>query len=849
MPPRQPPQFISIFLFIVFLWILFSPESPSQYLSFGTILAERVERHKAALEHLNASSWGDFSPPQSDSPKGFAPTYVNFTGFREGDGLAWADLSRFQQQCQGWSHRINPPKAGHDGLMHGEREAAVWQNATGMLKGQWVRKDASVQRGVADYNLTTMAPEHAWPGVYSSWSRNITGHEGKMVLDMIDTGRNVREMAYELPSDIVDTAGGTVRTAKASLEVEDVHGTGSTWEVRMYGVQWPRTGTILLTTTSEKFDGIFGLPHLAMGPDYFQSSQRLLNETLANVVRKESATFFNTMSLPWSSDPVNAQQEALDPEPHCEYVLYAQVHPPDKTSLNMRGFDPDYNSMADVIRDIEQELRFPNGAPVRGIPELQMSAILWSPDCAFFLESKGPPDFASVDGQHLVGRKIEVIYGQIRFWVMAFATVFLGQVFLLKDQMEESSTPSTLCRISYASISMMVVLDGIVFGGAVIWALDAAITFVESLSLLITAFLAMAIGGTFLAEMHKVQEPLERRRAERGSPPGRGTPRPSPTPLPREESPAAPNPTPESVPTPAPESTSPTPATPLQRAPSPPIIIPSDQDIDAEIEENETATAAAANPRLQAASARSMIVARFALTISFILILSIISTSWSSRTRSLFSNALALLYVSFWVPQIHRNIMRNCRRALSWRFMIGQSILRLLPLAYFYLCEDNFLMAEPDPRAFFVFCAWLWVQLWILAAQDILGPRFGVPAGWAPEAWDYHPVLREDKLEDGSFPVGLLSSLEPVQAEQGKDGAVAGARSAKTECAICFDTLEVPVMKAAEADSTAGGVAGVLNRRNYMVTPCRHIFHSPCLESWMRYRLKCPICRDDLPPL
>ncbi|CRK33662.1 hypothetical protein BN1708_019268, partial [Verticillium longisporum] len=115
-----------------------------------------------------------------------------------------------------------------------------------------------------------MAPEHAWPGVYSSWSRNITGHEGKMVLDMIDTGRNVREMAYELPSDIVDTAGGTVRTAKASLEVEDVHGTGSTWEVRMYGVQWPRTGTILLTTTSEKFDGIFGLPHLAMGPDYFQ---------------------------------------------------------------------------------------------------------------------------------------------------------------------------------------------------------------------------------------------------------------------------------------------------------------------------------------------------------------------------------------------------------------------------------------------------------------------------------------------------------------------------------------------------------------------------------------------------
>ena len=68
------------------------------------------------------------------------------------------------------------------------------------------------------------------------------------------------------------------------------------------------------------------------------------------------------------------------------------------------------------------------------------------------------------------------------------------------------------------------------------------------------------------------------------------------------------------------------------------------------------------------------------------------------------------------------------------------------------------------------------------------------------------------------------------------------------DCAICMQDLEVPIVEAGEA---AGDVAGgfVLARRLYMVTPCRHIFHTPCLEGWMKYRLQCPNCREGLPPL
>ena len=56
----------------------------------------------------------------------------------------------------------------------------------------------------------------------------------------------------------------------------------------------------------------------------------------------------------------------------------------------------------------------------------------------------------------------------------------------------------------------------------------------------------------------------------------------------------------------------------------------------------------------------------------------------------------------------------------------------------------------------------------------------------------------------------------------------------------------MPVLSAGEEE---GRVANVFARRLYMVTPCRHIFHTACLEGWMRFRLQCPICREELPPI
>lgn len=890
MPPTHTENLrILAFITLIFWLTTSSGDGQAGYFATPFLAQERLARQRQSYGVLNSTAWGDFNPRRpGEPPNGTENTrYINITGFRRDDGLAWEDLGLFRETCLETSRRTSsllPPKVGTDGdgdadVMLGGREdddgpptsawdvgkgEAMWMNATGLLKGPWVRREASVSRLWSDYNFTAMTPRISWSGAHGEWNRNITGSEGTMQLRIEDKRRNVEyeEGLGEGEGHGRLSTGGLVREVAAGLTVEDSghDGSGSTYEMRLHGVHWPRQGNMLLTTTSEKFAGIFGLPHLAPDENYFRSSQRLLNQTVDEVLRKREKSAFTDQSNPWTSS-VGGAEDAWSPSPHCEYVVYLQVHP-----LSRGPVLGTEDGMRDVVKQIEDELRYPTGAPMPYVPELQMSAVVYSPDCAYFLKSKGPPHFPPAQGNHLVGFKEEVWIWDVNFYVLLMAAIVMAQVHLLKSQMRESYTPSTLGRISFWTIIMMVLADGVMFAVSTVLSLDSTNFYLRALILMFTLFMSTMIGGSFLGEVYRVQE-SEWRPREREHTPNNSTPRPPATPAPS---------TGESLPQPVTAAAAPAPAP----AASLPIIIPSDQDVDAEIAENmETGaaavpTAGTTTPGTHTQQPRvipfSTIIGRLILTGSGICFLSLAAMSWWRPLRNLFANALVFAYLSFWVPQIIRNTQRNSRRAFSWRFMVGQSGLRLLPVAYFYLHRNNMILADTDWRAFCVLAGWVWCQLWALAFQDVLGPRFGMPKGWMPEAWDYHPVLREDNVEAGGLPIGLAPSasapgspsLERVRslssssggeadrAVREKAGARGGMRIRSIECAICQEALEVPVVRAGQSGEPAGGgVAGVLERRKYMVTPCRHIFHSPCLEGWLRFRLQCPICREELPPL
>lgn len=293
-----------------------------------------------------------------------------------------------------------------------------------------------------------------------------------------------------------------------------------------------------------------------------------------------------------------------------------------------------------------------------------------------------------------------------------------------------------------------------------------------------------------------------------------------------------------------------------------PIILTPDQDPpEDDLDPTPTTNRTTPPTPRQVRSDVGAMYARFYLALFGMLILSIWAVLLPRRLGGIYARVLSGIYLSFWVPQIHRNVMRNCRKALRWDFVIGQSILRLFPFLYFLTARGNVLFIKPDWTTAFAMTGWMWLQAWVLASQDILGPRFFIPRGWAPPAYDYHPTLRDgpgpdDDLESGgTLSIASLRGDERDMITESKDDDKHRPRDRKKvmfDCAICMQDIEVPVLPAitsAGGSSVTDGAATILSRRQYMVTHCRQIFHTACLESWMRLRLQCPICRESIPPV
>ena len=601
---------------------------------------------------------------------------------------------------------------------------------------------------------------------------------------------------------------------------------------------------------------------------------------------------------PWTSAPDGHSENAFT-APRCDLVLYLQQHP---VALPLS-----------VLPLVESELREPTGAFPPSPNDMHFSLLAFSPDCGYVLESKGPPDYVSRDGDHLKGLKVEVEYSRARQHILVYSLALFGQVLLLMRQMRDASTPSTRSRISFYTVAMLAMGDGFTT-----MALCLASLFVQSVwvPLIGTAFLSFIsvsfFGMRFLLDIFTVQAP-ERERAERaqreidaarreaaiaalaaararaGLPPlgavSQAVPRPPATtpaappmqtpiltaagadilPLPV---PAAPVAATAPLPPPPPES-------PDNRAD---VFIPSDQDITQPdspppvtnpgtglLPTTNTPTATAPLARTSGFGA---LYTRFYFLLLATLFLSLNASSWPPGPRRIYFTMLAIFYLSLWLPQIARNVQRNCRRALRWDFVAGQSLLRLVPFFYFYGYGKNVLFAEKDGTGLAIIVGWVWMQVVVLGSQELLGPRWmllgRVGSEWVPVAYDYHPILREDE-EGGNLPVGATEAFAgvggtPTVASEegerrksvGESSRAGGDGKRMFDCAICMGDLEVTVFTGGAESQVGSGLAGsglVLERRRYMVTPCRHIFHSGCLEGWMKYRLQCPVCREELPPV
>ncbi|KAL2429492.1 DSC E3 ubiquitin ligase complex subunit 1 [Exophiala dermatitidis] len=746
-----------VFLVVLLLFIFLTPDQPGRrHLQVDT---ERIERQRQAeLEILTNSTYGQINP-QSDS-------WLNLTGFRHDDGYRWEllataqDVSRkqYDRAWKGVDRKQAPP---------------IYDRLSGEIRGKFSRKDVSLPPPVV--NLTLLDPTKEY--MSSSFERNITEQEGELSLSIFDSS---------------DRKSGNASTIRADLSMWTKSSPGNGWQARVLGVHLP-SGQIVMSTASSKFNALFALPHFTLDVESFNASRKVMNETVQQIWEKN----------------FEDQVDGLAFAPRCELIVWLQP------LLNLPGpVDP-----ADAkrfLQQVEQELEHPEGAPIGQPPPLSFSAVVFSPDCGYLLES-----------DVVFGPKIEAYWTLAQRLLFSFIMVLGLQTALLKRQMDKAATPSTRSRIAYQSIVIAALGDGLL-----LFALIALLMIDEAAFLMVaaTAFLACIhvafLEVKFIFDIWTVQvgDPA-RAEHERQRRAGTTTATvPTPTPAPASTS----------TNRPAAANGLPLPATATRPDGAMPIIMPSDQDTPAPAEIPGTRTSFAA------------IYSRFYFSLVMLMFFSLWAMSWPRPLRSAYANLLVFCYFSFWWPQIYRNTMRNCRKALLWEYVCGTSLLRTVPILYWYFADNNILSVDTSPSTALVLLGWLWLQVLILVSQRFLGPRLLVPESWCPPAYDYHPVLREDDVEANGMSIGLLASASEAKDKDNKTRKV-------FDCAICMNEIDVPVVS--KNDGGRPGVVGRgagatwLEQGNYMVTPCRHIFHAECLESWMNLRLVCPVCREALPPV
>jgi hypothetical protein len=815
------PRVVTVIIILLVIFVL--PDAPPTTVLGGVDhrLEEAVAKERAALKLLNTTHYDHFDPPNNH--------WLNITGLKEQDGFAWDALdavkARAKEQVDHILGREEASKALSGDITS---DIPIYHNVSGHIRGSWIRSQIESKFKRPQLNLTAFYPSDA--RAIRPFERNITGDGGNLRFEFSEKGA---QKSYN---------GLRVLDMKADVVIADENSAGDGWSVVLYGQHFVDAGHIILTTSSTKFAGVFALPHFELSDNLFQATQQSIIARLNKTIEKQSSRELETIN-PWSSSIDGSSENAYSP--HCDLIVYLQQHPVQARQKN----GAPVSLTSPMIAEIENELRFPNGRNLDP-PPLTMSALIFSPDCGFIIESKGSPDYPPSEINHLVGEKWEMYIRTSINYTLLFGIVLAGQLYLTLRQMKESSTPSTRSRISTYTIGLLSLGDG--FVGMAFLPLGMLVDSAYP-ALLATAFMAFLgvafFDMRFLLDIWTVHVQERRRQERQNAPtstvaPETGTPQQAATPAP----------TP--IITAAGVDSLPLPVTSREAMISgaTPITLPFDQDTT-----NEETTPATTTTTTEAGDTRrelGTLYGKFYLILLGIVFLSLHATSWYPSIRSAYTNLLAFSYLSFWCPQIYRNAMRNCRKALLWKFIIGHSVLRLMPIGYFYIKKENILWAATDQYAFIVLAGWVWCQVWVLIIQEALGPRLFIPKSWVPPAYDYHPILREDE-EGATMPIGFSQQaglddnpLSPVSTRSASDLRERHDGKWTSDCAICMQTVEAPVVPAGAIEVEGTSFAGnLLKRRLYMVTPCRHIFHTKCLESAMRYRLQCPICRETLPPL
>jgi hypothetical protein len=132
----------------------------------------------------------------------------------------------------------------------------------------------------------------------------------------------------------------------------------------------------------------------------------------------------------------------------------------------------------------------------------------------------------------------------------------------------------------------------------------------------------------------------------------------------------------------------------------------------------------------------------------------------------------------------------------------------------------------------------------VLYSQSILGPRWFIPYNFSHDSYNFYKT-KEDIIAikpDAEYLdciICLFSLFNPENYRHFSDDFMASTGNANRQS---YGVCKIIWSKMIEFHEYNYNI----NKKPYMMTPCKHIFHSACLESWFKQKKECPSCRQDI---
>ena len=193
------------------------------------------------------------------------------------------------------------------------------------------------------------------------------------------------------------------------------------------------------------------------------------------------------------------------------------------------------------------------------------------------------------------------------------------------------------------------------------------------------------------------------------------------------------------------------------------------------------------------------------------------------------------LFASTWAFQIYYSVKKGTKPPMPYSYIFITSLFKMLIPIYLKAYGNNIFSLRPNYFKVILCVTTVFVEAVVVSLQKLLGPKFFIPRSYRQQGFDYYKG--EEEIPENvraNECVICLENLDNLRVNEEENDEIF-----MKENVNYFEKLGMMIQKWNKKK----------NNKPYMKTPCGHIFHTRCLETWLEVKNECPYCRQKIPPL